>query len=474
MIINGESCAKYVKEMDVDLVDFKIIDLFGRWRHVSVPARRITEEVLKEGFGFDASNYGFLDIEKSDMIFKPDTTTAFEEEWDEFRVLSLICDIFTTGGNEPRFSQDPRFICRKAEEYLKESGIADELKILPEFEFYVFDKAEFESRAQGAFYVLNSHAHGWTPGDGYTGYGNRKEKGYHATPPGDQLFMFRNSLVRMLEAGGMPVKYHHHEVGAAGQVEIEVEFGTITSMADHSMMLKYIARNLATRMGKTVTFMPKPIAGEAGSGMHVHFKLYKDGKNIFSDPAGYSGLSKTALYFIGGLLKHSRSLMAFTNSSTNSYKRLVPGFEAPVSIAFATGNRSAAIRVPAYARAEDDKRFEFRPPDAASNPYLSFSAMLMAGIDGIKNKIDPEVEGYGPYDVNFYEMPIEELRKVGQLSTSLEESLSMLGMDNDYLTAGGVFPEKLIEHWIQMKIEHEIEPLRKTPHPMEFVHYYDL
>lgn len=474
MLKNGESCAKYIKEMDVDMVDFKIIDLMGRWRHVSVPARKVTEEVLGEGFGFDASNYGFLKVEKSDMIFKPDSTTAFEEEWDDFRVLSLICNIFTTDAVESRFSQDPRNISQKAEKYLKELGLADELRILPEFEFYVFDQADFESRAQGSYFVLNSRAHGWTPGDGHTGYGNRKGNAYQAAPPGDQLFMFRNSLVKMLEAGGMPVKYHHHEVGAPGQVEIEVEFGTITQMADHTMMLKYIARNLATRIGKTVTFMPKPVADEAGSGLHIHFKLYKDGKNIFADPAGYSGLSKTAMHFIGGLLKHSKGLMALTNPSTNSYKRLIPGFEAPVSIVYSTGNRSAAIRIPAYAMAEDDKRFEFRPPDATCNPYLSYSAMLMAGIDGIRNKIDPEKEGFGPFDVNFFDLPKEELEKIQKLPCCLEEALEELEKDHDYLTEGGVFPKELIEHWIKVKTENEIEPIRSFPHPMEYVMYYDL
>ncbi|MCD4786190.1 MAG: type I glutamate--ammonia ligase [Candidatus Eremiobacteraeota bacterium] len=467
-------CVKYIREMSIDLVDLKLVDLMGRWRHLSVPARKISEIVIEEGFGFDASNYGFLSVEKSDMILKPDLETAFEEEWDGVRVLSLICNAHTTEKGEPRFLQDPRYIAQKAEEYLEETGVADEIKILPEFEFYVFNEVNFNSEPFASYFNIKSTAMGWDAGFESSGYGNRPNMGYHATPPGDTLFTFRNSLVRKLEESGVPVKYHHHEVGAPGQVEVEVEFDNLTRMADHTLLLKYLAHNIAFKSGKTATFMPKPIENEPGSGMHVHFKLYKKGRNIFADPDGYSGLSETALHFIGGILTHSKGLLAFTNPSTNSYKRLVPGYEAPVSIAYATANRSAAIRIPGYARLEDDKRFEYRTPDASCNPYLAFTALLLAGIDGVKKKINPQKAGFGPYDVNFFELSCEERKKIKQLPHSLADALKELEEDHEYLVESGVFPRELIKHWINLKREREIIPVQKKPHPYEFVLYYDV
>ncbi len=356
------------------------------------------------------------------------------------------------------------------------TGIADEMRIGPEFEFYVFDHVSYECSPHKVGFSIDAEQAIWNSGESEyqnLGYKVPLKGGYHITPPQDVLYDLRARMCLLMEANNIPVKYHHHEVGGPGQMEIEVEFGGLREMADRTMLTKYLIKNLAFAEGKTVTFMPKPLFGEAGNGLHVHMHLFKDNEPLFFDPDGYSQLSKEALYFIGGLLKHAPALLAFTNPSTNSYKRLVPGYEAPVSVCFATANRSAVIRVPAYAKSPAQKRFEFRSSDATCNPYLAYSAMLMAGLDGIRSKIDPTAEGFGPYDINLYKLPPEEQAKIKGLPRSLDEALDALEEDHDFLLAGGVFPQRLIDIWIENKRQ-EARRVNDIPHPLEFELYYDL
>jgi len=382
-----EEVMDFCNEHAVQMIDFKMIDLLGRWRHLSIPTARFTPDTLKYGIGFDGSNYGFAPIEKSDMVFIPDISTAFYDTFTDVATLSMIGDVYVIAQPENyRFDQDPRSIAVKAEEYMKSTGIADEMRIGPEYEFHVFDNVTYECSPQKTGFSIDAEQAIWNSGE--TDYQNLGYKiplkgGYHIAPPQDILYDLRARMCLLMEENDIPVKYHHHEVGGPGQVEIEVEFGGMREMADKTMLAKYLIKNLAFQEGKTVTFMPKPIFGEAGNGLHVHMHLFNNNEPVFYDENGYSGLSQNALYFIGGLLKHAPAVLAFTNPSTNSYKRLVPGYEAPVSICFATANRSAVIRVPAYAKAPDQKRFEFRSSDASCNPYFAFSAILMAGLDGI-------------------------------------------------------------------------------------------
>jgi len=459
------------------MIDFKMIDLMGRWRHLGIPVGRFKPDTLEFGIGFDGSNYGFAPVEKSDMVFIPDITTAVKEPFTEVPTLSMIGDVFVIAQPENyRFEQDPRSIAVKAEEYMQSTGIADEMRIGPEYEFHVFDHVCYECSPQKSGFVIDAEQAIWNSGDNEhqnLGYKIPAKAGYHIASPQDILYDLRSRMCVLMEENDIPVKYHHHEVGGPGQVEIEVEFGTMREMADKTMLAKYLIKNLAFQEGKTVTFMPKPLYAEAGNGLHVHMHLFKNGEPVFFDEAGYSGLSQQALYFIGGMLKHAPALLGFTNPSTNSYKRLVPGYEAPVSVCFATANRSAVIRVPAYAKSPAQKRFEFRSADATCNPYLAFAAMLMAGLDGIENKIDPTAEGFGPYDVNLYTLSPEEKAKIKGLPTSLDEALNALEQDHAFLTKGGVFPEKLIQIWIEAKRK-EARKVNDIPHPMEFELYYDL
>lgn len=378
-------------------------------------------------------------------------------------------------GNEP-FDQYPRNIVLRAEECMRENKIADAMIIGPEFEFHVFDHVSHQCKPNAVAFQLDTAQAEWNSGQNeYSnlGYHVPAKGGYHITPPHDITYNLRSRMCLLLEDWGVQVKYHHHEVSGSGQVEIEVELGQITEMADKTMIIKYVVKNAAIEEGKTATFMPKPIFSEAGNGMHVHMLLMKDGKPVFYDAKGYSGLSREAHWFIGGLLKHARSLCALTNPSTNSYKRLVPGYEAPVTIGYATSNRSAVVRIPAYAQSPAEKRFEIRNPDATCNPYLAYAAILMAGIDGILNKIDPQENGWGPYDFNLYHLSEEEQKKLTALPKSLDEALDALEEDQAYLTRGGVFPQKLLETWIKNK-RAEAESINRIPHPAEFTHYYDL
>lgn len=474
MFNNFNELQEYCCKNSIKMIDFKMIDLEGRWRHLTIPAGRFTEQTLIGGIGFDGSNYGFAPTEKSDMVFIPDISSAFEDPFCTVKTICMIGDIFVIGNPHKRFEQDPRTIADAAEKYLISSGIADEIRMGPEFEFFVFDTMQYQLNPNKIGFEIDANQAEWNSNtDGSQGFKVPKKGGYHIDFPFDILFNLRSDICLLLEERNVKIKYHHHEVAGPGQLEIEVEFGTLREMADKSMLIKYIIRNAAFKAGKTATFMPKPIYGEAGSGLHVHMHLFKNGAPLFYDENGYSGLSQTALYFMGGILRHAASLSAFANPSTNSYKRLVPGYEAPVNICFATANRSSVIRVPAYAKRPEDKRFEYRAGDGTANPYLAFSAMLMAGIDGIKNKIDPVKEGYGPYDMNLYNLSDDEKKKIKSLPQNLDEALDALEQDNLYLLAGGVFPKRLIDIWIKLKRK-EASDINTMPHPAEFKLYYDL
>jgi glutamine synthetase len=465
---------KYCKDNKVKMIDFKMVDLFGRWHHLTIPTGRLTEETLSNGIGFDGSNYGFAPIEKSDMIFIPDLSSAYMEPFTQTPTLSMIGDVYVTGNPPKRFEQDPRAVAHKAEEYMKQTGIADLMKTGPEFEFYIFDRVSYEVTPNSSGFKIDSREADWNSNqESNLGYTVPLHGGYHAIQPHDTLHDLRSEMCLLLEERGVAIKYHHHEVGGSGQLEIEVESGPMLEMADKTMLVKHIVRNAASVNGKSATFMPKPLFGEAGNGMHIHMHLFKNGEPIFYDKEGYSGLSKNALYFIGGLLSHASSLCALTNPSSNSYKRLVPGYEAPVNICFATGNRSAVIRIPDYAKAPMVKRFELRNADATCNPYYAYAAVLMAGLDGIKNKINPTESGFGPYDVNLYNLTKEEQKKIKSLPKSFEEALDALEEDYQYLIEGEVFSNRLLEIWIQKKRE-EINKISQITHPAEFGLYYDL
>ena len=474
MFKNLSDLKNYCEVNEIKMIDFKMIDLAGRWRHLTIPAERFTENTLRDGIGFDGSNYGFAPVEKSDMVFIPDLSSAVMDPFVEIKTLSMIGDVFVIGSPHRRFEQDPRAIAIKAEEYMKSQGIADEMRIGPEFEFYIFDHISYDVKPQFSNFSIDAKQAEWNSGEyPNQGYKVPLKGGYHIAPPMDVAYDLRSKMCMLLEERGVKVKYHHTEVGGPGQFEIEVEFGSMREMADKTMLIKYIVKNAAFQNNQTATFMPKPIFGEAGSGLHVHMHLFKKGKPLFYDEKGYSGLSDTALYFIGGILRHAPALCAITNPSTNSYKRLVPGYEAPVSICYATSNRSAVIRIPDYARSPEAKRFEIRNPDATCNPYLAYSAILMAGLDGIENKIDPVKEGYGPYDVNLYKLPPKEQKKIKALPRSLGEALDALERDKEFLLKGQVFPEKLLEIWIENK-RNEEQSINKIPVPVEFAMYYDL
>ena len=465
---------KLIKENDIKMVDFKMVDIHGQFRHVTIPAQNFSEETMKDGIGFDASNYGYAVVEKSDMVFIPDPDTAAIDPFCEIPTLSMTGNAMIIGNPENKpLAQYPRNIVLAAEKYMQDSGIADTMLILPEFEFYLFDDVRWDVHPSNISMNLDVNQAHWNSGSEGMGVVVPKQKNYHIAKPFDPTYECRSEMCLLMEEAGIKIKYHHPEVGAAGQFEIEPQLGKMSEMADASMMIKYIIRNTALKHGKTATLMPKPVYGEAGNGMHVHILLMKDGQPVFSDDNGYSNLSREAHYFMGGLLKHIASLCAITNPSTNSFKRLVPGFEAPVTVGYATSNRSAVIRIPAYAKTPNLRRFEIRNPDATCNPYFCYAALLMAGIDGIKNKIDPHENGWGPYDVNLYNLPEEEKAKLKGLPTSLDEALNALEEDHDYLTAGGVFPEELLKNFIKAK-RAECRELSQIPHPAEFEKYYNL
>ena len=469
-----QSIMQMIREKDIKMIDFKMVDINGQFRHVTIPAHCFSEETMVNGIGFDASNYGYAVVEKSDMVFIPDPDTAQIDPFCDIPTLSMTGDamIIATPENKP-LAQYPRNIIKAAVAHMRECGIADTMKILPEFEFYLFDNVGWEVSPNYIGAHVDAEQSYWNSDSQGHGVIVPKQKAYHVAKPFDRAYEARSEMcLHMLDAG-IEINYHHPEVAASGQFEIEPQLGEVVHMADATMMIKYIIHNTALKYDKTATFMPKPIYGEAGSGMHVHMLLMKDGKPVFSDDNGYAHLSETAHYFMGGLLKHIASLCAITNPSTNSFKRLVPGFEAPVTVGYATSNRSAVIRIPAYAKSPDKRRFELRNPDATCNPYFCYAAILMAGLDGIKNKIDPHANGWGPYDFNLFHLPEEEKKKLKGLPTSLPEALDALEADNDYLTADGVFPKELIASFIKNK-RAECMEMSKIPHPAEFEKYYNL
>lgn len=473
----SEKVKQLCADHGIRMIDFKMTDLDGRWRHITIPAERFDENIFEYGIGFDGSNYGYAPIEKSDMVFIPDPQTAVVDPFVAIPTLSMTGDVCVIGKEENTpFDQYPRNVSLRAAEYMKQTGIADKMIIGPEFEFHIFDDVRFAVSPEESFYAVDTRQAQWNTGidDGFNnGYQVPGKGGYHIAAPNDINYNLRSKMCMILEDWGVKVKYHHHEVGGSGQMEIEVELGEMVDMADKTMITKYVVKNAAVSEGKTVTFMPKPVYQEAGNGMHVHMLLQKDGAPVFYEEEGYSGLSKTAHYFIGGLLKHAASLCAWTNPSTNSFKRLVPGYEAPVTIGFATSNRSAVVRIPAYAKSPETKRFELRCPDATANPYYAYAAILMAGLDGVQNQIDPGENGWGPYDFNLYDLDQEQQAKIQSLPKNLDEALAALEKDHEYLTKSGVFPERLIEIWIQRK-RAESKDISQVPHPAEFQKYFDL
>jgi glutamine synthetase len=457
----------------IEIVDVRFCDLPGLMQHFSMPAGQLTAEVFDEGVGFDGSSIrGFQEIQESDMLLVPDPNTAVVDPFTQHNTLNLNCFV-----NDPvtgeSYSRDPRYVARKAEEYLTSTGLADTCYMGPEAEFFVFDDVRFDQNEHEGYYSIESVEAAWNTGreeNPNLGYKPRYKEGYFPVPPMDHFQDLRSEMILVLERVGVEIEIHHHEVGTAGQAEIDMRFDSLLRMADKLMLYKYVVKNVARQAGKTATFMPKPVFQDNGSGMHTHQSLWKGGEPLFYSEAGYAGLSDMGRWYIGGLLTHAPAILAFSNPTTNSYKRLVPGYEAPVNLVYSQRNRSAAVRIPLYSQSPKAKRLEFRCPDPSCNPYLAFSAMLMAGLDGIQNRIEPP----DPVDKDLYDLPPEELSKVPQVPGSLDAVLEALEEDQAFLKAGGVFTDDLIETWVTYKRENEVDALRLRPHPWEFALYYDL
>ncbi len=463
---------KTAKEMKAEFLDLKVSNLPGMWHHITLPILSLDSALLKTGVGVDGSSLpGFARIERGDMILIPDTSTAFIDPFYERPTLSMIADIMDAGDKITPYSRNPRRVAADAEKHLSRKRPGLKAVMGPEFEFYVFDKVNFFQGPDHAFYYLDSTEAEWNAeqDNENLAYKIAYKKGYHVAPPMDRTYNLRSQICAMLAEVGVPLKYHHHEVGGGGQHEIEACFASLLKMADQSMLVKYFVKNECFREGKSATFMPKPLFNEPGSGLHVHQYLADDKGSVFYDKKGPARFSRTGLYYIGGLLKHVDSILAFSNPSTNSFKRLVPGFEVPVAGTYSVGNRTACIRIPGYQRDPGTMRFEFRPGDGTMNPYLGYAAMLMAGIDGIVRKIDPGL----PLDRNLDEMSKEELAGIHQLPTSLTKALNALEEDHDYLLQGGVFTEDLLESWTGLKRK-EVDEIRIRPTPHEFQMYYDV
>jgi len=467
------------QEHGVRMVDFKFTDLPGTWQHLGLSIHALDEEAFTEGLGFDGSSIrGFQEIAESDMVLLPDARSAVIDPFHEETTLSIICNVIDPI-TRARYSRDPRYVAEKAEHYLVETGIADTVYMGPEAEFYIFDHAAFDQRANTAFYEVESDQAYWNRGRGFgngslngdanLGYKIRSQQGYFPTSPSDTHGDLRSRMVTAMERMGIRCEFHHHAVGSAGQAEINVRFNTLMKMADQLQLQKYVVKNVARAAGKTATFMPKPLYEENGSGMHVHQSLAKGGDNVMYDFQGYGQLSREALNYAGGILRHGKALMAFCAPTTNSYRRLVPGYEAPVNLVYSQRNRSAAVRIPVYSAEPKTKRLEFRSPDPSANPYLAFSAMLMAGLDGIQNRVDPG----NPVDEDLFELPEDELAKIEHVPGSLEAALDALEQDHEFLLKGGVFTEDLIRTWIDYKRTEEADQVRLRPHPWEFALYYD-
>jgi len=457
-----------------EVVDFKFVDVLGKWQHFSIPASQLTHEIFSEGIGYDGSSIrGFQSIEKSDMMLLPDPHSGFIDQFSSPRTISFVCTVAFPGTLES-YNRDPRSIALRAEQYLKDSGIGTHSYWGPEVEFFILDSVRFDQNAHNGFYFIDSDEGIWnrgteTNGTINRGYRPRHKEGYFPVPPVDKQQNIRNDMMNALHAVGINVERQHHEVATAGQAEIDIVYDTLTKQADNIMKFKYVVSNIAHQQGKVVTFMPKPLFGDNGSGMHTHQSIWRNDTNLFFDPTDqYALLSQTARYYIGGLFKHAAALMAFLAPSTNSYKRLVPGFEAPVNLVYSRSNRSAAVRIPMYSSSPKTKRIEFRPPDPLANPYLAFAAMLMAGLDGIQNKIDPGA----PLDEDTYHLSDDKKAQVQSVPASLQESLAALEKDHAFLTNGNVFSEDFIKTWLDIKkMEHD--QVRLRPHPWEFVMYFD-
>ena len=470
---------KIVKENDIKIIDLKFNDLPGLWQHFSIPATELTgiddpaTSIWVEGIGFDGSSIrGFQKIHESDMILQLDPATAVVDPACDVPTLSIICDVYDPVTKKP-YSRDPRYVAKKADEYLKSTGIADTSYWGPEMEFFIFDDIRFDQTANAGYYFIDSVEGVWNSGKDEKpnlGYKPRYKEGYFPVPPHDSIQDLRSEMMLTMIKTGIDIEVHHHEVATAGQCEIDMRYGPLVKMADSCLMYKYIVKNISKKHNMVATFMPKPLFGDNGSGMHTHQSLWKGGKNIFFDPRGYSLISQTAKYYIGGLLKHAPALMAFCAPTTNSYKRLVPGYEAPVNLAYSQRNRSAAVRIPVYSENPKTKRIEFRPPDTSCNPYLSFAAMLMAGIDGIQNKTDPGE----PLEKDIFELSAKEAAKVPTVPGSLEESIAALEKDYKFLLKGDVFTQDVIDVWIEYKRAKEIDGVRLRPHPYEFYLYFDV
>lgn len=461
----------FAKKNKVEMVDLKFVDLVGTWQHFSIPTSELNLDLFKDGAGFDGSSIrGWKAIQSSDMLVSPDPNTAKLDPFTELPTLSMVCNV-QDPITRAVYERDPRGVAQRAEQYLKSTRIGDLSYWGPEAEFFIFDHASYDQNSNSGYYFIDSEEGIWNSGDDGHNLGSRPrhKEGYFPVPPTDTQQDIRTEMVREMEKAGIHVEKHHHEVATAGQAEIDLRFDTLLSMADKMMMYKYIVKNVARRHGKTATFMPKPLFQDNGTGMHTHQSIWKDGKPTFAGKE-YAGVSKNCLYYIGGILKHAQALAAFTNPTTNSYKRLTPGFEAPVLLAYSSRNRSAGIRIPMYSTNPKAKRIEVRFPDPSANFYLAFSAMLMAGLDGIQNKIDPGEA----MDKNLYDLAPEEASNIPTVPGSLDEALDSLENDYQFLLKGGVFSEDLVEAWIGYKRENEADEVRIRPHPHEFFLYYDI
>lgn len=456
----------------VKMVDLRFTDMPGTWQHFSIPAHQLNEDMFEDGIGFDGSSIrGFKEIHESDMLLMLDASTAFVDQVLEIPTLVIICDVYDPITRQP-YSRDPRYIARKAEAYLKQTGIGDTSFWGPEAEFFIFNDVRYGGGTNSSFYHIDSQEGWWKSGEDLKpNFGGQiaPKRGYFPVPPADQLQDIRSKMVMALEDVGIEIEVHHHEVATAGQAEIDMKYDTLLRMADKVMTYKYIVKNVARANGLTATFMPKPLFGDNGSGMHVHTSIWTGSNNAFYDESGYGGLSETAKFYIGGLLKHAPALLALAAPTTNSYRRLVPGFEAPVNLAYSQRNRSAVCRIPVYSKSPKAKRIEFRAPDPSCNPYLCFAALLMAGLDGVQNRIDPG----DPADKDLYELPPEEARLIKQVPGSLSDVLEALEADYEFLLKGDVFTEDLLEAYIAYKRDAEVDPIRMRPHPYEFTLYYD-
>ena len=469
---NGNDVIKIIKDNKLEFVDFRFLDFVGMWQHFTVPSKEVDKDTFDSGLGFDGSSIrGWQSINASDMLVLPDPTTARIDPFIHAPTLAIICDIEDPITREA-YSRDPRNIAKKALAYLKRTGIADTAYFGPELEFFILDDVRYDQTANSGYYFVDSVEGIWNSGREEfpnLGYKPRHKEGYFPTPPADSMHDIRNEMVSTLEDLGISVEAHHHEVATGGQAEIDMRFAPLLDMGDNMMWYKYIVKNVARKNGKTVTFMPKPLFDDNGSGMHVHQSLWKKGKPLFAGK-GYAGMSDLAMHYIGGILKHARTICAFSNPITNSYRRLVPGFEAPVNLAYSARNRSAAVRIPMYSPSPKAKRIEIRFPDPSCNGYLTFSAMLMAGIDGIANKINPG----DPLDKDIYSLGPEELADIPSVPGSLEDAVNALEEDHEFLMKGDVFTEDVISTWIEYKREEEINPIKLRPVPYEFMLYFDV